>query len=272
MRYPEYALPWTILARLLSAVIFGRQRSFRQDARACVARLRPPLRIDGKEHIPQRGPCLLTLNHYARPGFGAWWLALALSATVPADIHWVMTAAWTYPDALRSHLITPATRWLFGRIARVYGFTSMPPMPTATGDESASVLPSQDIVDRAIAVRQVLAWVRRTVQPVLALAPEGRDAPFRSNDSPPKESPGSMLSTPLPGSGRFILHLAQLGLQIVPVGAFEIDGVFCLRFGPAYALTVPADLSTDARDRIARETVMIHLAAQLPAHLRGAFG
>lgn len=258
--YPRYSLPWITVVRLLSAVIFGRQRSFRQDARACVARLRPPLRVDGEEFIPRRGPCLLTLNHYARPGFRAWWLALALNAVVPADIHWVMTSAWTYPDSLRSHLITPATHWLFGRIARVYGFTPMPPMPTVIGDSAADVLPAQETVERAVAVRQVLAWARRTANPMLALAPEGRD------------TWSGALSMPLPGSGRFILHLARLGCQIVPVGGFESEGRFCLRFGPPYTLTVPVGLSADARDLAAREAIIAHIAAQLPTHLRGAFG
>jgi hypothetical protein len=71
----------------------------------------------------------LTINHYARPGFHAWWLALALSAVVPTDVHWIMTAAWTYSDGFRARTVTPLSRWLFGRIAQVYGFTSMPPMP-----------------------------------------------------------------------------------------------------------------------------------------------
>ncbi len=255
-RYPTYSLSWTTVLGLIGAIVGGRRRSFRRDACACIARLRPPLRVEGEAYIPQHGPCLLTLNHYARPGFRAWWLALAVGAVVPAEVHWVMTAAWTFPDPFRSRLLTPLTRWLFARIARVYGFTPMPPMPTFGTDEVTD-LASAELLERATAVRRVLTWARQTPEPLLALAPEGRD------------TPGGVLSMPLPGSGRFMLHLANLGFSIVPVGAFEADGRFCLRFGPPYVLTVPADLSAHARDRAACEVVMSHLARQLPAGLQG---
>lgn len=227
-----------------------RRRSFREDARRCVDSLRPALRLYGQEHIPRAGAHLLTINHYARPGFRAWWLALAVSAVVPAEIHWITTAAWTYPDRFRAHTLTPLTRWLFGRIAQVYGFTPMPPMPPDP----------QDVAARAAAVRQILTCARQTPQAVIGLAPEGSDAQDGRLQWPPS------------GSGRFILHLAELGLDIMPIGGFEADGAFCLRFGPAYTLNLPAGLSGQERDRKASQIVMRHLAAQLPAPLRGEFG
>lgn len=254
-RYPTYALSPTVVLGVLGAVLTDRQRSFRRDACACVARLRPPLHVEGAQHVPQRGPALLTVNHYARPGFQAWWLALGISSVVPVEVHWVMTAAWTYPDALRSRTLTPLSRWLFGRLARVYGFTPMPPMPTWGTD----ALDPAELAERAAAVRRVLTWARQTPSPVLALAPEGRDAP------------GGVLTMPPPGSGRFMLHLANLGFQAVPIGAFERDGMFCLHFGPPYALAVPPDLPAPARDRAACEMVMSHIARQLPDSLRGGF-
>ncbi|HOT92519.1 MAG TPA: hypothetical protein PLJ78_10875 [Anaerolineae bacterium] len=245
------------MARLLGAVLRGVpcSRCFSADARSCVAALRPPLRVYGQEHIPTRGPCLLTINHYSRPAtedaasFRAWWLALGVSAVVPAEVHWVVTEAWTYPDPLRAHLITPATRWLFRRVARVYGFTAMPPMPPDP----------RDVVARAVAVRHLLAYADTTPAPLIGLAPEGGDAP------------GGVLQAPPSGVGRLILHLVRMGLSITPVGAFEADGAFCLRFGPAYRLETPAATSPDERDRIASTLVMRHIAAQLPEPLRGEF-
>jgi hypothetical protein len=192
----------------------------------------------------------LTLNHYNRPGFQAWWLALAVSAVIPVDVHWVMTAAWTYQDPIRSHTITPLTRWFFHRMAGVYGFTSMPPMPPDPRDTHA----------RTVAVRQVFAYVRAYPGPIIALAPEGSDAPDGTLQWPPA------------GSGRFLLHLARLGLDVVPLGGFEEEGAFCLRFGPPYRLQVPAHLAVGGRDREARRIAMAHIAEQLPAHLRGSFG
>ncbi|HUS96411.1 MAG TPA: hypothetical protein VMX97_06715 [Hyphomicrobiaceae bacterium] len=198
---------------------------------------------------------MLTINHYARQTsdnaavFRAWWLALGVSAVVPAEIHWIVTEAWTYPDPLRAHLVTPATRWLFRRVAQVYGFTSMPPMPPDP----------HDVMARTLAVRRVLAYASATSSPLIGLAPEGGDAP------------GGVLQAPPSGTGRFMAHLARLGLKIVPVGGFEADGAFCLRFGPAYSLETLPTLSTAERDRATSAVVMCHIAAQMPAHLRGEF-
>lgn len=249
---PRYALPMRTVAQvLLSALPTNAQphRSFREDAQVCVARLRPALCIYGREHIPRHGPCLLTINHYTRPGFQAWWIALALSAAMPIDVHWIMTAAWTYPDHLRARTITRATRWLFRRLARVYGFTTMPPMPPDP----------RDTAERAVAVRQVLAYVHGATHPVIGLAPEGSD------------SPDGTLQWPPMGVGRFVLHLARRGLALVPVGSFEADGALCLRFGKPYRLAVPPSLSARERDRQASQVIMRHIAQQLPAHLRGEF-
>ncbi len=185
---PRYPFPWPIVPRLLWAIACGKSRSFREDAIPCGARLRPAPAIEGKPFIPARGPCLITVNHYARKGFYAWWLALAISAVVPVEIHWITTAAWVYPDRLRSLTITPITRWLLRRIARVYDFTPMPPMPPREAEATA----------RAQAVRRVLAYVRRTPQAVIGLAPEGQD--FARGDSRP-----APLGTPPPGLGRFVL-------------------------------------------------------------------
>lgn len=227
----------------------ARRRSFRSDARAFVSRLRPPLRVLGRAHVLRDGPALLTINHYARPGFQAYWLALAVSATVPVDVYWSMTAAWTYPDWLRAHTVTPLTRWLFRRLARAYGFTTMPPMPPDP----------RDVVARAEAVRRVLAYARLTLRPVIGLAPEGADAP------------GGVLAAPPPGVGRFMLHLAQRGMPVVPVAGFESEGAFCLRFGPCYPLQVPSGTPAPMRDAQASQIVMQHIAALLPARLRGAY-
>lgn len=253
--FPRYPFPWPIALRLLWAIACGKPRSFREDACACVAQLRPAPTIEGEAYIPTHGPCLITVNHYARRGFYAWWLALTISAVVPAEIHWITTSAWVYPDRLRSLTITPVTRWLLRRIAEIYNFIPMPPMPPR----------ETEITARAQAVRRVLAYVRRTPQAVIGLAPEGRD--FQAGDGHP-----APLGVPPPGLGRFVLLLAQAGLEIVPVGAYESQGTFCLRFGPAYRLSLPPGLSSEARDRLASGQVMKHIAAQLPPALRGAYG
>lgn len=246
----RYPYPWPRISALARDVLILRPRWFREDACAFVAALEPPPRVFGSENVPSSGPCLLTINHYYRPGFRAWWLTLGVSAVVPADVHWVVTAAWTFPN--RPHLkpLRSATEWAFRRVARVYGFTSMPPMPP---DPS-------EVAERARAVRLALAHARRTPRPVIALAPEGGD------------SPDGRLRMPAPGVGRFIVQLARLGLEMVPVGVYEAGGEFCLRFGSRYRLDTPGGLSPDELDRRVRQTAMARIAALLPNELRGEFG
>lgn len=251
--HPRYLLPKPYVLALglaFAGTAFGQpRRSFCRDAQRCIARLQPPLRILGTEHIPARGPCLIATNHYARPGFQAWWIALAVSAAVPVDIHWVMTAAWTYPDPLRSHVLTPISRIVFHRIASIYGFTPMPPMPPDP----------RDTVARTVAVRKVLAYAKETPNAIVALAPEGADAP------------GGTLEMPPAGVGRFISLLVRAGFGVVPVGVYEERDTFCLRFGSTFQPLPPTGTPNGERDLRIRREVMQHIAHELPERLRGAF-
>jgi hypothetical protein len=245
-RYPRLT-PTTL--RLAASLVTGRPRSFRRDAREFVGRLRPVLRIEGASaSIPDRGGVIVA-NHYFSPTFRAWWIALALTAAVDEEIHWVMAAAWTYPDPLRSRLITPLTRTLFERLAKTYGFTSMPPMPPAAREAAA----------RARAVREVLRHVARESRPIIGLVPEGGDT--ATGD----------LAVPPPGVGRFLALLASRGLPLLPAGVFESDGGLCLRFGLPFTLPVSGDLSPEIRDRQAADAVMRAIADCLPESLRGIY-
>ncbi len=247
--YPRYSLPPRNVAGLIGDWLIARRRSFRADALVCVERLKPSLRIFGEENIPQAGPCVITFNHYFRRGFDAWWLALAIAATAPIEIHFVMTGELTYPGKWYAPLGMFASKFVLHRAARVYGFTTMPPMPPRPKDVEA----------RAESVRQVLDFVRRTKNPILSLAPEGGD------------QPEGWLTMPASGAGRFALLLAAAGMRFVPAGMYEENGEFCLRFGAAYELRVPRGLSADEKDEVAATTVMQNIARLLPPRLRGEF-
>jgi hypothetical protein len=249
MDYPVYSYPSRFAPSLIANVIFGGQRSFRGDGLACIERLKPSLHVLGEENIPQAGPRLITFNHYYRPGFKAWWMALALSATVPVDIHYGMTGELTFPGKWYASLGMAGSRWLLKRFSRIYGFTSMPPMPPRPND----------VEMRAKSVREVLTYARSHPQAILGLAPEGGD------------QPGGVLSLPPTGVGRFILLLAGQGFPILPVGCFEEDGVFCLRFGTSYRLQIARGLGPDEKDHQAARVVMSAIAAQLPPRLHGKF-
>ncbi|KAF0106172.1 MAG: hypothetical protein FD146_2761 [Anaerolineaceae bacterium] len=248
--YPEYSYPLRLLPGLTASLLFGGRRSFRADAQACIERLKPPLRVLGAENIPQAGPALITFNHYYRPGFPAWWLALAIAAAVPVEMHWVMTGELTFPGKWYAFAGRPISRWFLQRLSKIYGFTIMPPMPPRPKDVEA----------RARSVREYLDYARKHPQAILGLAPEGRDNP-----------PHGALAHPAPGAGRFLLLLAGLGFPVTPAAAYEEAGEFCLRFGAAYRLQVPPRTGPDEKDRAAAEIVMRQIAALLPERLRGEF-
>jgi hypothetical protein len=250
MNYPIYTYPPHAFLRVGASVFLRRHRSFRADGMECMALLQPPLKILGAENIPQTGPALLTFNHYYRPGFQAWWMALALAATVPVDIHFVMTGELTYPGKWYAPLGMAGSRWLLRQLSRVYGFTTMPPMPPRPKDVEA----------RAKSVREFLIYAREHPKAILAIAPEGGD-----------NVPTGALTWPASGAGRFIGLLAAQGFPVVPMGAYEEAGELCLSFGAAYRLQIPRGFGADEKDRAAAETVMKKIAEQVPGRLRGPF-
>jgi len=250
MTHPSYSYPSGLFPRICLDALLLRRRDFHQDAKACIENLEPPLQVLGKENIPQHGPRIITVNHYHRPGFSAQWIALAIAALVPVQMHWIVTGEFTYPSKWYEAMGSICSRILLQRVARVYGFTTMPPMPPREKDEAA----------RAASVREVLNYVRRARDPVLGLAPEGYDPP------------AGVLTRPASGLGRFTLLLSKAGLhEFSPVGVYEADGVFQLQFGECYLLKVDDNLPPEEKDSRASQIIMEHIARLLPVHLRGEF-
>jgi 1-acyl-sn-glycerol-3-phosphate acyltransferase len=247
---PRYRLPRRMMPGFAASFLALRPRSLSRDARAAVASLRPPLEVVGEEYIPAKGPCLVACNHYSPLWFPSWWLALSISAAVASrrapgaaqEIHWVMAGAWTYPDSpWRSRLLTPATRWAFRRVAQLYGFVTMPPMPPHPSEVEA----------RAMAVRQALRLARRLapVGGMLGLSPEGQAV---------REA--HLAETP-PGVGEFIALLVRAGLPVLPVGVLEREGRLRLSFGPAFEPEIPA--RRQDRDRDVARQVMAAIGREL---------
>ena len=251
MPSPKYSYPPGLIAGLVRDILLLRKRDFHSDAQACISRLTPALKILGSQNIPQRGPRVITVNHYHREGFGAQWIALAIAALLPVNIHWIMTGEFTYVGKWYEFPGSVGSQILLKRIASVYGFTTMPPMPPR----------KKDVEQRAASVRAVLEFVRHAKEPVLGLAPEGHD---------PAE-PAGVLARPASGVGRFGLLLSNAGLEFVPVGAYEADGILHIHFGESYTLSVSSNLSPDDRDHEASQTIMENIARLLPMYLRGEF-
>jgi 1-acyl-sn-glycerol-3-phosphate acyltransferase len=239
----RYPFPWKAAFQLFVDATIQRPRSFRSDALKCIQLISARVKILHEENIPLKTPCVIVTNHYSRPGFPAWWIALGISAAVPVEVHWMMTSGWTHVGPLE-----PATRWLFPRLAQVYGFTSSPPMPPR----------DQDIDARAAAVRHILE-AARSQDAVIGLAPEGRD------------HPGGILGAPPAGVGRFIYRLSKHCQRITPVGVYEDADKLHFSFGPPFYLEAPLEQSQRERDQHVTQQVMRSIACQLPHGLRGMY-
>ena len=239
---PEYRYPRRIMLSILRDFIIGNARAFRSDS-AHLAKGVSRMEIVGDKPCGA-GPFLFLINHYSHRGFRAWWIAIALTAAAGRDLHWPMTAAWTFPDPLRSRIVTPAAVWALARIARMYGFTLMPPMPPRAKDAAA----------RADAVRRILRLARRE-KPSIGMAPEGMD------------SPDGRLTAPPAGAGRFIALLVEAGYTPVPVGIYEEGDALRLRFGKPFAIPKTAGGDPDLYDRGIRLLVMKKIGELLPEDL-----
>jgi len=247
---PEYRISALLWGKVFWSIIFRKHRSILADSLAAFADGSPGIKFLGLEHIPPAEPCVVVCNHFSRPGFKAWWIALGISAAFSGkrtpgkceDVHWVMTSAWTYPaNSWQSRLVTPMTRWLFSRIASVYGFISMPPMPP-TEHESQQ---------RAASVLKTLrlAAKKRSEGVLIGLAPEGRDIEGKFGTFPD-------------GVGDFIALLAQTGLKILPVGVYEDQGYLVVSFGETFLPEIPTD-KTERDLRIASQ-VIAAIKRQIP--------
>ncbi len=246
---PRYRLSTPVCLDLALAFIFDRRRTFSEHARRLQSGIRPPLRVLGEENIPCAGPGVIEVNHYASPSFWAAWLAIAISAVVPAEIYWTMTGAFTYPGKSFGRLRTRLSRVLLSRVARVYGFNTMPAMPPNPAE----------VALRGQAVRRLLEYARMNPKALVGLAPEGFDRP------------GGVLGLPPEGAGRLALALARMGLVFYPVGAYEEKGEFCLCFGAPFRLEIPVSAAPKEADLAARTTVTREIARCLPPRLRGIF-
>ena len=229
------------------ALLGGGKRSLRVDALYCTRRL--PIKVLGAEHIPYGGPGVVLLNHYYRPGFFSAWMTLVVSAVIPLELVWVISAAWTDANTTWTRIKAAISVPLFPRLARVYNLISMPPMPPRPHETAA----------RARAVRCILAAARQNPAPLLAIAPEGQDPP------------GGVLMRPPPGAGRMLARLAQAGCRFYPVGIYEQDEEVVTSFGSSFQLILPEGLSPDEIDRQAADQGMHAIAALLPPGLRGVY-
>ena len=236
-------------------VLLGKPTSISRDAALLLRGAHPTPRVLNAENIPTCSPFLLLINHYDRPGLGAWWGAAtivtaiaALRAREPREIRMVMAREWWYPGGIGRLVKQPFTRWAFGQIAHAYGILTLPPvLETYRGQGGLNV-------------RRALAVTRGDNPALVAIAPEGHTGPNLSLCQPPD------------GAGLFLLMLTHDSIPCLPAGIFEDEtNTLTVNFGPSFKLDVPKKLSKEDRDGAAAQQAMIQIGKLLPKKMWGVF-
>jgi 1-acyl-sn-glycerol-3-phosphate acyltransferase len=210
---------------------------------------RPKPQALNDQHIPAEGPFVLVANHYERPGLKVFWggmlasRAVARRRTSQESLRWLMTSEW-YNFRL-GPLPVPVWvfRWLFRRIARVYGLVIIPRA-------------AERAVGRAAALRTILNLLRGGEE-AIGLFPEGTGT--------------GQLIEPMPGVGSFLLSLSNRGIPMLPVGIFEEGGRLIASFGPPFSIQAPRGVEKGERERLASQQVMVAIGRLLPRELWGAY-
>jgi hypothetical protein len=188
-------------------------------------------------------------NHYERPGLKVWWGGMLAANAIyerrrsHRTLRWLMTSEW-YNLRLGGLIPVPVwfLRWLFRRIAHVYGLVIVPRSPERR-------------LGRAAAMRAILD-VATGGEPI-GLFPEGTGR--------------EVLIEALPGTGLFLNSLCRRGIPLLPCGVYEDEGVLVARFGPPFTIELPAGVPKEDRDGLARDQVMAHIGRLLPPSMWGPY-
>ncbi len=253
-RYP-YPFPQLVLPAL--RVLLGLASSIGRDAALMVRGIRPTPRILGADHIPAATPFVLVMNHYDRPGLGAWWGALLILNAIssqrtrePREVHIAITREWWYPRGLGRALKQPLTRWFFERLSKSYGLVLLPPV---MGNGAIRG-------DGAIGIRRALALTRTDPPQLVGLAPEGRTGEHGALCKPPR------------GAGLFLAALSRNEIPFLPAGIFEDDErVLAVQFGEPFRLCIDRTLPRERQDAQAACSVMVQIGRLLPERMWGVY-
>lgn len=256
---PRYVYPLHLLVQPAVRVLFGLPSSISQDAARLLTGANPAPHVLDEEHIPSVSPFVLTINHYDRPGLGAWWAIspiicaiAARRAVEPRDIHMAMAREWWYPSGFDHLVKQPLTHWFFGQISKTYGTIRLPPIVGEKGLLAAG----------AISIRRAVSLTRGEHPKLVGIAPEGQTGDHLSLCKPP------------PGAGLFLLMLTHDKIPILPAGIFEDEddgGILTIRFGAPYLLNVPPNISREERDIKSAQQVMLQIGRLLPERMWGIY-
>jgi len=249
VRQEHYRFRISSVLLFIISMLLGRRRDLAADIAATLLAARPHPRIIDDHYVPAEGPFVLVANHYERPGLKVFWggmlasYAISERRTRDKALHWLMTSEWYNYRLGPMPIPVWFLRWLFRRIAFVYGLVIVP-------------RPTERAVGRAAAMRSILQVLDRQREPI-ALFPEGVGK--------------GQLVEPQPGSGAFLLSLCQRGIPILPAGIFEEEGALTVRFGPPFTIQISEETPKEERDRLARQQMMVAIGRLLPRPLWGVY-
>lgn len=242
MPYPQYPSINSTALKCILARLCGRRRSVHDDSARLAAQLQTPIHYEGLENTKIKRPFVVTANHYARPGFSTPWIALGISAVLPMEVTWIMSNEWLFLDNRFAFILRPLMRFVLRSITLAYGLVPMPTMVQCYSTPQG----------RTAGVREAIERVRKDLNCILGITPEGMD------------SPDGKLMLPPPGVGRFLLHLSEMGLPVLPAAVFETDVCLHVHFGKSYRLKGTSGLSPAETDMAARELIMKEITELMP--------
>lgn len=238
-----------VVSRLVAGLFGRRSRPFAEEAQRVLHRYRERLVVSGIEHLPVCGPLIIASNHYQRPGMGAEWTAIAVSALISeripkADIRWMHTDGGNGYTLFGRYPIPPAiaTRFLRWASAR-YGF-----LPVA----------SNDITVRAPMLREAYRLLHRE-RGMLGIMPEGGNA-----------GEDGTMGASKPGAGPALSWLSAGAVQVVPVAVHDTEeGTLVVAFGAPFVPPRRGDAEVSGVQLT--DAIMQRIALLLPARLRGHY-
>ena len=238
-------------------VLCGIRSSLSAAAALLLSGAHPAPRVLNPENIPAASPFVLTINHYDRPGLGAWWSAAILATAIatrrtrePREIRLAMAREWWYPGGFGKFVKQPLTRWFFGQIGKTYGTILLPPALDS----------GQFRGEGTLAIRNALTLTRGKNPALVGIAPEGHTGAEFALRHPP------------PGAGLFLLLLTHDKIPILPAGIFEDDNhALTVKFGAPFNLRVPHALPRHDCDAAAARQVMVAIGNLLPERMWGAY-
>lgn len=244
---PSYRLPLLGLLWLGVPFLLGQRRSYARDGRRVMEANPYPRRIEGVEGIPRQGSFVLVMNHYNRRGLRPQICSMIISAVLAEVRAGEPEISWVFAEELEEFIYAPVPmprwvmRWMFRRLARMYGLVAMPRQ-------------WRSAMARAATLRRIMGVLKGRA---VGLTPEAG-------------GPGILIEPP-PGTGLFLLFLSEGGSPLVPVGVYEEEGELVIRFGEAFRLTEGGEGSAREQDERAKEAVMTAIGRLLPERYQGVY-